>query len=99
MLRALEGRKDNNDVPNLTVPETQITIIETKYQKAKERYGRLKLPTNTGKLKLKELKRKLDTAKLYKMPTCTSSNSKEPTSRGTSSTLNKMKANTFQTYK
>ena len=74
--------KDNNDLPNLTVPSTQIPIIEKIYQKAKERYGKLKLPTNTDKLKLKELKRKL-----YKMPTCTSTKRKEPTSRSTSSTL------------
>ena len=63
-----EGMKKDN-LPNLTVPSTQIPIIEKIYQKAKERYGKLKLPTNTDKLKLKELKRKLDIAKLYKMPT------------------------------
>ena len=27
---------DNNDLPNLTVPSTQITIIEKIYQKAKK---------------------------------------------------------------
>ena len=79
-------KKDNNNLPNLTVPLTQIPI-EKIYQKAKERYGKLKLPTNTDKLKLKELKGKLDIAKLYKMPTCTSTKRKEPTSRSTSSRM------------
>ena len=84
-------KKDNNDLPNLTVPSTQIPIIENKHQKVKGSYGKLKLPTNTDKLKLKELKRNLDIAKLYKMPTYTSTNRKEPTSRRTSSTLKKCK--------
>ena len=49
-----EGMKeDNNDLPNLTVPSTQIPIIKKICQKAKERYGKLKLPTNTDKLKLR----------------------------------------------
>ena len=94
-------KKDNNDLPNLTVPSTQIPIIEKKYQKAKERYGKLMLPSNTDKLKLKELKRKLgyrklDIAKLYKMPTSTSTNRKQPTPRSTSSALNKYKQTPLQ---
>ena len=56
----------------------------------------MKLPTNTDKLKLKELKRKLYIAKLYKMPTYTSTKRKEPTSRSTSSTLKKCKQTPYK---
>ena len=84
-------KKDNNDLPNLTVPSTQLPIIEKIYQNAKERYGKLKLLTNTDKLKLKKFKRNSDVAKLYKVPICPCTNRKEPTSRSTCSTLRKCK--------
>ena len=51
----------------------------------------MKLPTNTDRLKLKELKRNVDVAKLYKIPTCSSTKMKKTTSRSTSSTPQKCK--------
>ena len=45
-------KKDNNDLPNCSInPDTN---NRKKYQKAKEKDGKLKLPINTDKLKLKE---------------------------------------------
>jgi hypothetical protein len=76
------AKKDNNDPPDLTVPPSQIPIIENKFVKAKERYEKLTLPNNTDKRKLKVLKRKLEIAKLNQTP-CSSNNRKEPTPRDT----------------
>ena len=43
-------KTDINHLPDITVPSSQIQIIENKYIKAKERYGKVKLPTNTNKI-------------------------------------------------
>ncbi|XP_057295041.1 uncharacterized protein LOC130623561 [Hydractinia symbiolongicarpus] len=60
------GYKINETLPDVTVPQSQIPIIEQKYNRAKERLEKTQSAAN--KMKVKELKKKFKFIQTFRTP-------------------------------
>ena len=72
-----KGAKENKlSVPDITVPPSQIPLFEDKLEKAKERFDKLKKPTQVQKRRYRELVKKVETIRSITRKASTSSTPK-----------------------
>lgn len=55
-------RKSTNDLPDIPVPQDQLDLMKIKFERAKKAVEKAKNPTETQKLALKNIKKKLNAA-------------------------------------